>query len=152
MYFILSLDILFEMTDYEKLKDFEGWVKNWKGDCISLEPKEILLRIQQGREDGYVKVAKEVFKGSEPLDKWKNKVRKDERDKIRRELYRLNWIGVLKNAIANRPGSWSKNPVREWRNTSDEILSALMTAMEKKGIFENPFKKLLEEPKDGGLG
>lgn len=57
------------------------------------------------------------------------------RERTRLELYRLDWIKILKTAIENRRTSWGEDVVREWRNASDEILGAVMTAAETARIF-----------------
>ena len=57
------------------------------------------------------------------------------REIVRLELYRLDWINILKKAIASRRTSWGEDVVREWRNASDEILGALMTYAEEARIF-----------------
>lgn len=49
-------------------------------------------------------------------------------------LYRLDWISILDEAIKARPASWKEHPVTEYRNASDEICSALIHALENKGI------------------
>jgi hypothetical protein len=46
---------------------------------------------------------------------------KQQREEIKNVLYGLNWIKILNDAIKSRPLSWNDNPVREWRNASDEI-------------------------------
>jgi len=51
---------------------------------------------------------------------------------IRVQLYQLDWIQILAEAIRMRPTSWNENPVREWRNASDEICSAVIRALEKE--------------------
>jgi len=57
------------------------------------------------------------------------------REKIRLELYRLDWIIILKKAIEARRTSWGEDIIREWRNASDEVLSALMEVAEEARIF-----------------
>ena len=66
------------------------------------------------------------------------------RAKIKQEIYQLNWIKILDEAIKSRPSSWNDNPVREWRNASDEILGALINQMEDKKLIPN-FKESTEE-------
>lgn len=50
-------------------------------------------------------------------------------DDIKWRLTKLNWIKILDGAIKNRPTSWNDDPVREWRNASDEIWGSIMRAM-----------------------
>lgn len=57
------------------------------------------------------------------------------REKIRQQLYRLDWIVILQKAIEARHTSWGKDVVREWRNASDEVLNALMSVAEEARIF-----------------
>jgi hypothetical protein len=52
---------------------------------------------------------------------------------LRARLYQLDWIKILADAIEMRPTSWNDKPVREWRNASDEICSAVIRALEKEG-------------------
>lgn len=54
---------------------------------------------------------------------------------IHEDLYKLNWIKILRNAIDNRRSSLGKFPVIEWRNASDEICLAVIKAMEEAGII-----------------
>ena len=54
---------------------------------------------------------------------------------IHEDLYKLNWIKILKGAIDNRRSSWSEFPVKEWRNASDEIRLAVIKAMEEVDLI-----------------
>lgn len=65
------------------------------------------------------------------------------RTKIKQEIYQLDWIKILNEAIKSRPSSWNDNPIREWRNASDEILGALIHQMEEKKLIPT-FKDLTE--------
>lgn len=58
------------------------------------------------------------------------------RELVRVEIYRLDWIKILKNAINARPTSWNPNPINEWRNASDEVLGAFISAAEDARIFQ----------------
>ena len=49
-------------------------------------------------------------------------------------IYRLDWIKILHEAIKARPTSWYDPAVREWRNAGDEVCSALIHALEEKGV------------------
>ena len=60
------------------------------------------------------------------------------------EIYQLDWIKILHEAIKARPKSWNQDPVYEWRNASDEICGALIHALEEKSLIPN----WLEEVKD----
>jgi hypothetical protein len=53
----------------------------------------------------------------------------EERVNISIELMQLDWIKILNEAIKMRESSWNDNPVREWRNASDEICGAVLRAM-----------------------
>lgn len=66
----------------------------------------------------------------------------EKRDWILRELYKVNWIKLLKRSIERRPSSWgyptdparpSKNhyPISEWRNASDELCMEVVKALEE---------------------
>lgn len=50
------------------------------------------------------------------------------------QLAQLDWILILDEAIKSRPRSWSNNPVVEWRNASDEVWMAVISALEEKGL------------------
>ena len=56
---------------------------------------------------------------------------------IKIQLYQLDWIQILAEAIRMRPTSWNEKPVREWRNASDEICTAVIRALEKKVLISN---------------
>jgi len=65
------------------------------------------------------------------------KARKDEREKILDQLFRLDWIKILQNAIQSRPEAWiprGRNTYKpaEWRNASDTLMSAVVEEMSKK--------------------
>ncbi len=62
-----------------------------------------------------------------------------EKRELRRILFKLDWKEILYNAIKNRPTSWNENPVLEWRNASDTILSALLRELEKRGVLNGLF-------------
>ena len=58
-------------------------------------------------------------------------------------LYRLDWIGILKDAIEARPTSWGfptkpakpeemQYPVNEWRNASDELIAPIWRRLEQE--------------------
>lgn len=64
---------------------------------------------------------------------------KKDRISLKIDIYQLDWIKILKQAIDRRPRSWSENPIWEWRNAGDEVCHALVQALEEKGILE-PFK------------
>jgi hypothetical protein len=64
-----------------------------------------------------------------------------DKERIKAKLARLDWIKILDNAIKSRPTSWNDNPVREWRNASDEVYMAVIHAMEDIGILNPLFKK-----------
>lgn len=69
---------------------------------------------------------------------------------LKYELAKLDWIKILKDAIESRPTSWGTDIVREWRNAGDEVYSALITALEEKGLvptFEQIVKKDQHEEK-----
>lgn len=57
------------------------------------------------------------------------------------DLYPLNWISILNRAIKSRPTSWSKNPVVEWRNASDEVCNAVISALREKGLCDDELEK-----------
>jgi hypothetical protein len=61
----------------------------------------------------------------------------DPRRELKYQLYTLDWIGILKAAIESRPTSWGDDPVREWRNASDEVCFALARALEAKGLLSS---------------
>jgi len=52
------------------------------------------------------------------------------------ELYKLDWIKILDDAIEARPESWSDDPVNEWRNAGDTLHYALRKALKEKNILE----------------
>lgn len=54
---------------------------------------------------------------------------------LKYDLYKLNWINILNEAIKSRPTSWSETPVREWRNAGDTICSSLIRALEEKKLI-----------------
>lgn len=56
---------------------------------------------------------------------------------LREDLYALDWIKILDDAIKSRKTSWCDPAVREWRNASDEILFALIHALEDRGLIKN---------------
>jgi hypothetical protein len=72
-----------------------------------------------------------------------------DKDKLKMILYRLDWIKILDRAIKMRPTSWNDNPVREWRNASDEINFAVVHALEEEGIL-NKFLTNRENTKKAG--
>lgn len=47
------------------------------------------------------------------------------------DLYKLNWIEIMRDAIDYRPTSWTKNPIVEWRNASDTVNMAVVHAIIK---------------------
>lgn len=57
---------------------------------------------------------------------------KEEKEKLLNDLARLDWILILDSAIKGRKTSWNENPVREWRNASDEIYGAVVLALKNK--------------------
>ena len=61
-------------------------------------------------------------------------------------MMRLDWTHILDKAIKNRPLSWHKPTVREWRNASDEICFAVIREMEEKGLIV-PFAPIILSPK-----
>ena len=61
---------------------------------------------------------------------------------LRIELYKLNWIKILNDAINDRKTSWSERPVREWRNAGDTVCFALIHALEDKGLIETIFERI----------
>lgn len=63
-------------------------------------------------------------------------------DKI---LFSLDWTKILSEAINARKTSWNENPVREWRNASDEVLTALLHALEDNKLVKEPFRELKTE-------
>ena len=73
------------------------------------------------------------------------KVGKQEAKKeFKQIIYQLDWIKIMNNAINSRKTSWNDNPIREWRNASDEVCSALIRELEDKKIipsFEDTLKK-----------
>lgn len=62
---------------------------------------------------------------------------KEIRADISIDLYQLNWITILVEAIQSRQTSWGTDPVIEFRNASDEILGAMMRQAIEKGIFKD---------------
>ncbi len=68
-----------------------------------------------------------------------------EREKIMYAIWRLDWIKIMNTAIKVRPTSWNEDPIREWRNASDEVVGALMNEATKKDIFEDQWKKAKKE-------
>lgn len=64
------------------------------------------------------------------------------REIVKIEIGRLDWIKILDEAIKARRTSWGTDVVREWRNASDEVYSALMAHATKAGIFESLESKL----------
>lgn len=70
-------------------------------------------------------------------------VEREAREDFRQELYSLNWIEILSKAIFLRPTSWNDNPVREWRNASDQIVGSLIQELEDKGYLKT-FKERVE--------
>lgn len=77
-----------------------------------------------------------------------------ERESVRREIWQLDWIKIMNKAIKMRPTSWNKDPIREWRNASDEVVTSLMNECVEKEIFKDQWKEALtdikktQEPKD----
>lgn len=57
------------------------------------------------------------------------------KDVLKIQLYRLDWIKILNDAITSRKTSWSQDPVIEWRNAGDTICFAVCKALEEKGII-----------------
>lgn len=76
------------------------------------------------------------------------KLMKEMRNVIRVELMSLiDWIEVVDRAVKMRPTSWGENPIREWRNASDEIWYALASQAEAKGIFPTLEERLKGQKK-----
>lgn len=48
------------------------------------------------------------------------------------KLQKLDWKKILHNAIQNRRTAWNENPVKEWRNASDEICLEAIKELKKK--------------------
>lgn len=61
---------------------------------------------------------------------------------LRDSLDYLDWISILHNAIENRKTSWNDNPVREWRNASDELLFAVKEAFEEKNSIPSQWQHI----------
>lgn len=61
---------------------------------------------------------------------------KNSAEQLRNILDTLDWIAILHAAIENRKTSWGLNPIKEWRNASDEILSEVKRAFAKKNNIE----------------
>jgi len=68
-----------------------------------------------------------------------------EKEEVVDSLYKLDWIIIMRDAIEMRPSSWNQNPIREWRNSSDEVCSATIGALRKLHNIKDPLKKALEE-------
>lgn len=65
-------------------------------------------------------------------------------DNTKYDIYKLNWIRILSDAVKARPTSWKLDPIFEYRNASDEVLSAFMRACYGAGIFKDDWKEAAE--------
>ena len=72
-------------------------------------------------------------------------IEKRETWKLRDVLYSLDWSKILKDAIDRRKTSWNENPVKEWRNASDEIGTSVFFALQDKGVLDKSFGYLTED-------
>lgn len=68
---------------------------------------------------------------------------------LRAELYKLDWIKIMQQAIESRPSSWNRSkpfecPILEWRNASDEVCYAVINALEDKGLI-TPIRELIKK-------
>jgi len=82
------------------------------------------------------------------LEKAIEETKKEERENIMQEIYLLDWIKIMINAIEGRKTSWDKNPIIEWRNASDEVLMAFMSEAREKSIFPDVLEELKKELKN----
>lgn len=55
--------------------------------------------------------------------------RRKVKGEVKHELYKLDWIKILQQAIEMRRTSWGDDVVREWRNASDEVCVAVVRAL-----------------------
>ena len=85
----------------------------------------------------YIKWAEEEIKRLEQDVKGE---RAKTEERIYHKIWRLDWIKILDRAIKMRPTSWRENPVSEYRNASDEILSALMHFAKEANLFPEFYK------------
>ena len=44
----------------------------------------------------------------------------------------LDWSKILYNAIQSRKLSWNENPVKEWRNASDEVCGEFIKILKQQ--------------------
>jgi len=114
-----------------KLHNFKG--KTW------VEESDHKKALAQAEKRGYEKGISEskLSRAWLDVDKTIAKARQEEREKIHCKLYKLNWIEILGAAIDGRRSSWGDKPVIEWRNASDELLTALIRAMTAEGLVED---------------
>ncbi len=63
---------------------------------------------------------------------------------LKQEMFQLDWMKILNRAIESRRTSWGERPVQEWRNASDEVLGAVINAMQDKKLIQT----LQEEVKE----
>ena len=73
---------------------------------------------------------------------------KEIRKEIMQEIYLLDWIKIMDNAIKGRPTSWGERPIQEFRNASDEVLMALMDQCRIKKIFPDTIEEARKEIKN----
>ena len=66
----------------------------------------------------------------------------EEREKVKYQLLKLDWIKILHEAIEGRKTSFGIYPIREWRNASDQICGSMVRHAEEKGIFRGFFTEI----------
>lgn len=104
----------------EKQKEFDKLIGNTQEVTANLKETSFITRT-------YLNCSKSELE--DWIEAYKNEEGEKMRENISIELMRLDWIKILNEAIKMRKSSWNEDPVREWRNASDEICGAVLRAM-----------------------